>query len=901
MVNIGTLTAFLLVSIAIPVLRKSRPDLAALVQGAAGSPWLPWLVGGDLPVPDDQPDRRDLAAVRGLDGRSASSSTSPTATATAGSARGEGEPGGGLLALTPGLRFLFTFVGGAGHLDPLLPLARAVAAAGHTVAIAGSGNQMPRVEAQGFTALPTSEPRPASASALDFAPLTPVVPLDTEVEFAENFAGKGARRHVPAVGEHLRTWRPDVVVREETDFGSAMAAEIAGVPCATLVILAAGTLAQTRPGVAGPPGRSGRARPRARPDARDVPARPGALAVPPVVPRPFGAAAPDRVLVPPRAGRARRSRPARLRQPRHRLQHRRGRPVRAPARRPGGRPGRGARHRRAHHRPGGLRRPARPRHDRAVRRPGRRAAAVRARGLARWLGQPDGRAGARSALGADPARRRPAAQRPTGRRPRGGPCPRRGHRHTRRDRRGRDHDARRHGGAGRRARPQGRDGRPAAGRGDRAPAGAAGRSLRWATWRNGWSTSSTRSPGSTTATDPAADARARARRVPRRRQRRGPRGPAPRRPSPSGPVVATFDVDELHDYRARRPAMSFVRDHYESYDAPRLVVRLLRDAGGTPYLLLHGPEPDTRWEAFAQAVREVVERFGVDPRRRHGRRADGGAAHPPDRDHPARQQPRAASPATAAGGASCGSRRAPRRCSSCGWGSGATTRWASSRTSRTTSPSWSTPAPSAALLEHVERAGRLDHRPHRRCAPRPRSARPRSPATSPPTRRSARSCTALEQQYDAFTRAEESGSSLLAGDQPLPTGEEIGLQFEQFLAGLDRPDGRQARADDLMPASADELVELLDIETPRRRPLPRAPARDRPPAGVRRPGRRPGADRGHPHRPTRTSRCTRCTPTSCGPATRRCRSSTTSSGSATAARSRPGGSSRASTATRSTS
>jgi predicted ATP-grasp superfamily ATP-dependent carboligase len=78
-----------------------------------------------------------------------------------------------------------------------------------------------------------------------------------------------------------------------------------------------------------------------------------------------------------------------------------------------------------------------------------------------------------------------------------------------------------------------------------------------------------------------------------------------------GPVVATFDVDELHDYRARRPAMSFVRDHYESYDAPRLVVRLLQDAGGTPYLLLHGPEPDTRWEAFCEAVREVVERFGV--------------------------------------------------------------------------------------------------------------------------------------------------------------------------------------------------------------------------------------------------------------------------------------------------
>lgn len=46
----------------------------------------------------------------------------------------------------------------------------------------------------------------------------------------------------------------------------------------------------------------------------------------------------------------------------------------------------------------------------------------------------------------------------------------------------------------------------------------------------------------------------------------------------------------------------------------------------------------------------------------------------------------------------------------------------------------------------------------------------------------------LEQQYDAFERARESGADLLATDQPLPTGEEIGLQFEQFLAGLDHPD-----------------------------------------------------------------------------------------------------------------
>jgi UDP:flavonoid glycosyltransferase YjiC (YdhE family) len=142
------------------------------------------------------------------------------------------------------VRVLLTFVGGAGHLDPLLPLARALAAAGHDVAIAGSGNQMPRAEAAGFTALPTSAQRPPAASSRDLTPLPPVDPHDTEVEFAENFGGLGARRHVPAVSEHIRTWRPDVILREETDFGSAIAAELEGVPCATLVILAAGTLAR---------------------------------------------------------------------------------------------------------------------------------------------------------------------------------------------------------------------------------------------------------------------------------------------------------------------------------------------------------------------------------------------------------------------------------------------------------------------------------------------------------------------------------------------------------------------------------------------------------------------------------------------------------------------------------
>lgn len=79
----------------------------------------------------------------------------------------------------------------------------------------------------------------------------------------------------------------------------------------------------------------------------------------------------------------------------------------------------------------------------------------------------------------------------------------------------------------------------------------------------------------------------------------------------SGRVVASFEVDEFYDYRARRPPMTFHEDHYTDYDAPRLVVRLLTDAVGAPYLLLTGPEPDMRWEGFADAVRKVIEHFEV--------------------------------------------------------------------------------------------------------------------------------------------------------------------------------------------------------------------------------------------------------------------------------------------------
>lgn len=76
-------------------------------------------------------------------------------------------------------------------------------------------------------------------------------------------------------------------------------------------------------------------------------------------------------------------------------------------------------------------------------------------------------------------------------------------------------------------------------------------------------------------------------------------------------VVARFDIDQVLDYRARRPLMTFVEDHWESYAEPALELHLVHDQAGTPFLLLSGPEPDIQWERCVAAVISLIERFGV--------------------------------------------------------------------------------------------------------------------------------------------------------------------------------------------------------------------------------------------------------------------------------------------------
>lgn len=76
-------------------------------------------------------------------------------------------------------------------------------------------------------------------------------------------------------------------------------------------------------------------------------------------------------------------------------------------------------------------------------------------------------------------------------------------------------------------------------------------------------------------------------------------------------LVASFDVDELLDYRARRPRMSFVVDHFASVDMPQILLYDVTDTNGLRFLLLVGPEPDYQWLRFMAAVDLIVARYNV--------------------------------------------------------------------------------------------------------------------------------------------------------------------------------------------------------------------------------------------------------------------------------------------------
>jgi hypothetical protein len=75
-------------------------------------------------------------------------------------------------------------------------------------------------------------------------------------------------------------------------------------------------------------------------------------------------------------------------------------------------------------------------------------------------------------------------------------------------------------------------------------------------------------------------------------------------------VVATFDADQLFDYRARRPPLEIVDGRLTELTWPELVLRRTR-IDERDLLVLVGPEPDYRWRAFTADVIGLAGRLGV--------------------------------------------------------------------------------------------------------------------------------------------------------------------------------------------------------------------------------------------------------------------------------------------------
>lgn len=250
-------------------------------------------------------------------------------------------------------------------------------------------------------------------------------------------------------------------------------------------------------------------------------------------------------------------------------------------------------------------------------------------------------------------------------------------------------------------------------------------------------------------------------------------------------VIARFDVDSLIDYRARRPMMTFDRDHWASYDAPELVVHLLHDDAGTPFLLLSGPEPDRLWEGFTASVVDLVKRLGVGltvgfhgiPMGVPHTRPVGITGHATRPDLVAR------------GGSWFDKVQVPGsvsgllelRLGEAGHDAIGLAVHVPHYLSQSAYPA----AAVAALEAVVDATGlALPSDRLREAAARTDADIAEQVAGNDEVEKVVQ---ALEQQYDAFAGAAER-ENLLAESQEMPTAEELGAQFERFLAEQDGPD-----------------------------------------------------------------------------------------------------------------
>lgn len=247
-------------------------------------------------------------------------------------------------------------------------------------------------------------------------------------------------------------------------------------------------------------------------------------------------------------------------------------------------------------------------------------------------------------------------------------------------------------------------------------------------------------------------------------------------------LVASFAIDDLLDYRSRRPLMTFKTDHFTSYEEPLLNLYAVRDSLGTPFLLLAGLEPDLQWERFVAAVRLLAERLGVRqtiglgaiPMAVPHTRPVTMTAHSNNRELLADHQPWVGEVQVP----SSVSNLLEYRMAQHGHEAVGYTVHIPHYLAQTDYP-----AGAETLLEQVAKTASLQFPlgPLGEAAQAVRSKIDEQVEASPEV---AQVVDALEHQYDAFVAAQEN-RSLLARDEDLPSGEELGAEFERFLAQRD--------------------------------------------------------------------------------------------------------------------
>jgi len=244
-------------------------------------------------------------------------------------------------------------------------------------------------------------------------------------------------------------------------------------------------------------------------------------------------------------------------------------------------------------------------------------------------------------------------------------------------------------------------------------------------------------------------------------------------------LVASFAIDELLDYRSRRPLMTFKTDHFTHYEDPELSLYALHDSVGTPFLLLTGMEPDLKWERFITAVRLLAERLGVRqtiglgtiPMAVPHTRPVTMTAHSNNRELISDFTPWI-SEVQVPGSAS---NLLEYRMAQHGHEVVGFTVHVPHYLAQTDYP-----AAAEALLEQVAKTGSLQL-PLQALTEAAADIRAKIDEQVEASPEVAQVVAALERQYDAFVTAQEN-RSLLTHDENLPSGEELGAEFERFLA-----------------------------------------------------------------------------------------------------------------------